>query len=164
MTGLEDADSPTIVDQPVAVNGSPAPLVKLTWDNGEVNELAGAALVGRDVALDEAVLSGELAPLVPGGQNDSMSRVHAEVRPSRGDIVVVDRGSTNGTFVNGHRLQSGQPFFVMELVNGVPITDYCDANHLTLRQRLELFVPVCQAVRHLCLGRRRQGLAAPLTR
>jgi len=97
--GLQDADSPTVVDQPVVVNGAPSPLVKLTWDNGEVNELAGAALVGRDVALDEAVLSGELAALVPGGQNDSMSRVHAEVRPSRGDIVVVDRGSTNGTFV-----------------------------------------------------------------
>ena len=118
VTGLEDADSPTIVDQPVAVNGSPAPLVKLTWDNGEVNELAGAALVGRDVALDEAVLSGELAPLVPGGQNDSMSRVHAEVRPSRGDIVVVDRGSTNGTFVwddaakAWQRLSPGEPHVV----------------------------------------------------
>jgi len=97
--GVQDADDPTIVDQPIVVNGSPSPLVKLTWDNGEVNELVGAALVGRDVALDEAVLSGELEALVPGGQNDSMSRVHAEVRPSMHDIVVVDRGSTNGTFV-----------------------------------------------------------------
>jgi hypothetical protein len=116
--GLQDADSPTVVDHPVVVNGSPSPLVKLTWDNGEVNELAGAALVGRDVALDEGVLSGELAALVPGGQNDSMSRVHAEVRPSRGDIVVVDRGSTNGTFVwdDGakawQRLSPGDPHVV----------------------------------------------------
>ena len=36
----------------------------------------------------------------------------------------------------------------MELVHGVPITEYCDENHLTPRQRLELFVPVCQAVQH----------------
>jgi tetratricopeptide (TPR) repeat protein len=36
----------------------------------------------------------------------------------------------------------------MELVHGVPITDYCDANKLTPRQRLELFVPVCQAIQH----------------
>jgi tetratricopeptide (TPR) repeat protein len=36
----------------------------------------------------------------------------------------------------------------MELVKGVPITEYCDQNHLTPRQRLELFVPVCQAVQH----------------
>jgi len=42
----------------------------------------------------------------------------------------------------------GRPFFVMELVKGVPITDYCDQHHLTPRQRLELFVPVCHAVQH----------------
>jgi eukaryotic-like serine/threonine-protein kinase len=42
----------------------------------------------------------------------------------------------------------GRPFFVMELVNGVPITKYCDDNYLTPRQRLELFVPVCQAIQH----------------
>src|SRR6266550_393455 len=36
----------------------------------------------------------------------------------------------------------------MELVKGVPITDFCDQNHLTPRQRLELFIPVCQAVQH----------------
>ena len=36
----------------------------------------------------------------------------------------------------------------MELVHGVPITEYCDDNHLTPRERLELFVPVCQAVQH----------------
>ena len=36
----------------------------------------------------------------------------------------------------------------MELVHGVPITEYCDENHLPVRERLELFVPVCQAVQH----------------
>jgi serine/threonine protein kinase len=43
---------------------------------------------------------------------------------------------------------SGRPYFVMELVHGVPITQYCDDNHLTPKARLELFVPVCQAVQH----------------
>src|SRR5262249_45449918 len=43
---------------------------------------------------------------------------------------------------------AGRPYFVMELVQGVPITRYCDEHRLTLRQRLELFVPVCQAVQH----------------
>ena len=42
----------------------------------------------------------------------------------------------------------GRPYFVMELVKGVPITKYCDEHHLTPRQRLELFVPVCQAIQH----------------
>ncbi len=43
---------------------------------------------------------------------------------------------------------TGRPYFVMELVHGVPITRYCDDNHLTPRERLELFVPVCQAIQH----------------
>src|SRR5206468_3892382 len=44
--------------------------------------------------------------------------------------------------------EAGRPYFVMELVHGVPITKYCDDNHLTPRERLELFVPVCQAIQH----------------
>ena len=51
---------------------------------------------------------------------------------------VLDAGTT----------EAGRPYFVMELVHGVPITKYCDDNHLTPRQRLELFVPVCQAIQH----------------
>jgi eukaryotic-like serine/threonine-protein kinase len=51
---------------------------------------------------------------------------------------VLDAGAT----------ESGLPYFVMELVRGVPITQYCDDNHLTPRERLELFVPVCQAIQH----------------
>src|SRR5437660_7035623 len=43
---------------------------------------------------------------------------------------------------------TGRPYFVMELVHGVPITKYCDGNHMTPRERLELFVPVCQAIQH----------------
>jgi serine/threonine protein kinase len=43
---------------------------------------------------------------------------------------------------------SGRPYFVMELVRGVPITEFCDQRRLTTRQRLELFVTVCQAVQH----------------
>jgi serine/threonine protein kinase/tetratricopeptide (TPR) repeat protein len=43
---------------------------------------------------------------------------------------------------------SGRPYFVMELVKGMPITDYCDQNQLTPRARLELFLPVCAAVQH----------------
>src|SRR5262245_32825687 len=43
---------------------------------------------------------------------------------------------------------SGRPYFVMELVRGVPITEFCDQRQLTPRQRLELFVTVCQAVQH----------------
>ena len=51
---------------------------------------------------------------------------------------VLDAGSTD----------SGRPYFVMELVHGVPITEFSDGSGLTTRERLELFVTVCQAVQH----------------
>ena len=52
--------------------------------------------------------------------------------------TVLDAGAT----------ESGRPYFVMELVRGVPITDFCDKNQLPSRERLELFVKVCRAVQH----------------
>ncbi len=44
--------------------------------------------------------------------------------------------------------ERGRPYFVMEFVDGVPITDYCDLHRLSLRQRLELFIQVCEGVQH----------------
>ncbi len=51
---------------------------------------------------------------------------------------VLDAGATD----------SGRPFFVMELIDGVPINEYCDHERLSPRQRLELFVAVCRAIEH----------------
>ena len=51
---------------------------------------------------------------------------------------VLDAGAT----------ETGRPYFVMELVRGIPITDYCDQHHLDIAHRLELFVQVCHAVQH----------------
>ena len=50
--------------------------------------------------------------------------------------------------LDGGLTDRGRPFFVMELVNGLPLTKICDEAKLTPRERLELFVPVCQAVQH----------------
>src|SRR5262249_24475291 len=49
---------------------------------------------------------------------------------------------------DGGVTEARQPFFVMELVRGVPLTQYCDQRRLTVTARLELFVAVCQAVQH----------------
>jgi tRNA A-37 threonylcarbamoyl transferase component Bud32 len=51
---------------------------------------------------------------------------------------VLDAGTTD----------TGRPYFVMELVRGVKITEYCDHNQLTTRERLDLFIKVCQAIQH----------------
>ncbi len=50
--------------------------------------------------------------------------------------------------IDGGETESGQPYFVMELVRGVPITAFCDGNHLPARERLKLFISVCQAIQH----------------
>jgi serine/threonine protein kinase/tetratricopeptide (TPR) repeat protein len=50
--------------------------------------------------------------------------------------------------LDGGATASGRPYFVMELVKGVPITEYCDLNRVPVRERLGLFGHVCQAVQH----------------
>ncbi len=50
--------------------------------------------------------------------------------------------------LDGGETATGRPFFVMELIRGVPITEYCDQHQLPVNQRLELFADVCKAVRH----------------
>jgi hypothetical protein len=50
--------------------------------------------------------------------------------------------------LDGGTTASGRPYFVMELVKGIPITKYCDQEHLSPQERLALFIPVCQAVQH----------------
>jgi eukaryotic-like serine/threonine-protein kinase len=51
---------------------------------------------------------------------------------------VLDAGTT----------ETGRPFFVMELVRGIRITEYCDQNNLTTKERIDLFIKVCQAIQH----------------
>jgi len=49
---------------------------------------------------------------------------------------------------DGGTTPEGRPYFVMELVRGIPITEYCDREQLSITDRLELFVLVCRAVQH----------------
>ena len=74
-------------------------------------------------------------------------QVIARFEAERQALAMMDHVNIARVFDAG-ATESGRPYFVMELVHGVPITKYCDDNHLTPRQRLELFVPVCQAIQH----------------
>jgi len=62
-------------------------------------------------------------------------------------LALMDHPSIARVFDAG-ATDTGRPYFVMELVKGVPITEYCDTVHLTPKDRLQLFVPVCQAIQH----------------
>src|SRR5262245_61161487 len=83
--------------------------------------------------------------VVRAGLNSA--QVVARFEAERQALALMDHPNIARVF-DGGSTASGQPFFVMERVQGVPLTRYCDEHHLTVPQRLELFVSVCQAVQH----------------
>jgi serine/threonine protein kinase len=74
-------------------------------------------------------------------------QVVARFEAERQALALMDHPNIAHVF-DGGETASGRPYFVMELVRGIPITEFCDQNHLPIRERLELYVTVCQAVQH----------------
>ena len=74
---------------------------------------------------------------------DVIARFEAE----RQALALMDHPNIARVFDAG-TTESGLPYFVMELVKGIPIIEYCDQQQLTTRERLDLFLSVCQAVQH----------------
>jgi serine/threonine protein kinase len=74
-------------------------------------------------------------------------QVVARFEAERQALALMDHPSIAHVFDGGATAQ-GRPYFVMELVKGIPITDFCDQNQLSVGQRLGLFVAVCQAAQH----------------
>jgi len=74
-------------------------------------------------------------------------QVLARFEAERQALALMDHPNIAKVFDAG-TTEAGRPFFVMELVKGALITKYCDEHRLTPKQRLELFVPVCQAIQH----------------
>ncbi len=73
--------------------------------------------------------------------------VLARFEAERQALAVMDHPSI-ARVLDAGTTPDGRPYFAMELVKGTPITEFCDARKLTPRERLELFVPVCQAIQH----------------
>jgi len=73
--------------------------------------------------------------------------VIARFEAERQALALMDHPSIAKVFDAG-ATESGRPYFVMELVRGVKITEYCDEHSLTTEERLELFVQVCNAIQH----------------
>jgi eukaryotic-like serine/threonine-protein kinase len=75
------------------------------------------------------------------------AQVIARFEAERQALALMDHPNIAKVFDAG-TTETGRPYFVMELVKGSPITRFCDERRLTPRQRLELFIPVCQAIQH----------------
>jgi len=73
--------------------------------------------------------------------------VVARFEAERQTLALMDHPNIARVFDAG-ATETGRPYFVMELVRGVPITDYCEQHGLSFGRRLELFIQICQAVQH----------------
>jgi serine/threonine protein kinase len=129
-------DQPPMREQPGAVIG-PYQLLEQIGESGfgVVFLAEQTAPVRRKVALKV---------LKPGMDT---RQVVAKFEAERQALAIMDHPNIAKVF-DGGATPFGRPYFVMELVKGVPITEFCDQNCLTPRQRLELFIPVGQAVQH----------------
>ncbi len=73
--------------------------------------------------------------------------VVARFEAERQALAMMDHPHIARVF-DGGATDAGRPYFVMELVKGVPITEFCDQNEFSTEQRLKLFISVCKAVQH----------------
>ena len=113
-------------------------------DHPNIARVLDAGTTGQTESGRWSVVSGQPDKEVVGGQGSVVSNLAPGQWPE-GD-------SDSSSLSPDHRplttAPAGRPYFVMELVRGVPVTEFCDQHNLTIRQRLELFINVCQAVQH----------------
>lgn len=127
--------SPPEPDHPEQIG--PYRIVRVLGEGGMgiVYEAADTGAVRRHVALK----------VVRGGINSR--EVRARFDAERQALALMDHAGIAKVLQAGET-ESGEPFFAMELVKGLTITDYCDSRRLTTNERLDLFISVCEAVQH----------------
>ena len=122
----------------------------------------GGAVIARRYELVEKIGEGGMGEVWVAKQSEPVKRkvalkvikkgmdsksVLVRFEQERQALAVMDHPNI-AKVLDGGLTESGQPFFVMELVDGAPLTKFCDEAKLGIKERLELFVPICQAVQH----------------
>jgi hypothetical protein len=148
-------------DEPGAFLSEARPEFDVTMVQPSAAPLVGTILAGRYKLLEEIGTGGmgsvwvaeqiepvrrKVALKVIKAGMDSKS-VLARFEAERQALALMDHPNISKV-LDGGLTEAGRPFFVMEYVKGVPITEYCDALRLSIPERLELFAQVCQAVQH----------------
>jgi tetratricopeptide (TPR) repeat protein len=146
---------------PEATSGHQPGSPVCTEDHGDRTAIVGAVLAGKYKLIEE-IGQGGMGSVFMAQQQEPVKRlvavkvikagmdsraVLARFEAERQALAMMDHPNI-ARVLDAGTTDGGRPFFVMELVKGTPITRYCDEHKLTPRQRLELFVPVCQAIQH----------------
>ncbi len=133
-----------------------------TPPSGRITGLAAGTVIAGRYTLVEVIGEGGMGSVYLANQTEPVKRqvalkliktgmdskvVLARFDAERQALAMMDHPNIARVF-DGGMTPTGQPFFVMELVHGVPITEYCDTHRLSVAARLQLFVSVCQAVQH----------------
>jgi tetratricopeptide (TPR) repeat protein len=160
------ADDPGFLEQPAGslwgtVDGPAAPALDERLAKAGIAEQPGMVLGGRykllqligEGGMGDVWLAEQMQPvqrkvalkIIKAGMDSR--QVLARFEAERQALALMDHPNI-AKVLDGGATESGRPFFVMELVKGMPITKYCDEHRLTPRGRLELFIPVCQAIQH----------------
>jgi serine/threonine protein kinase/Flp pilus assembly protein TadD len=138
--GPLDAAPPTVDDPLRAGPGTVIGPYKLIQEIGEGG--MGTVWMAQQTAPIKRLVA--LKVIKPGMDS---KQVLARFEAERQALALMDHPSI-ARVLDAGTAPGGRPFFVMELVKGVPLTRYCDEHRLTPKQRLELFIPVCQAIQH----------------
>jgi serine/threonine protein kinase len=138
--GLEPAGNPMGSNEPSPQPGSVIGPYKLLEPIGE----GGMGTVYMAEQTQPVRRKVALKVIKPGMDT---KQVIARFEAERQALAMMDHPNI-AKVLEGGTTPSGRPYFVMELVRGIPITDYCDREQLSVPERLDLFVLVCRAVQH----------------
>ncbi|MBN2588945.1 MAG: protein kinase [Sedimentisphaerales bacterium] len=150
---LEYHDSSSFLDAPVFESDTIIDITPISEDSGTV--------IGRYKLL-EKIGEGGMATVYMAEQERPMHRrvalkiiklgmdtkqVIGRFEAERQALAMMDHPNI-ATVLDAGTTETGRPYFVMELVRGLPIIEFCDKNNLNTEERLELFISVCHAVQH----------------
>ncbi len=160
---LHDQDKGFLADQPRAAGANPDAqrLLQLGLSGDALISEKPGDTIGRYKLLDRVGEGGCGVVYVAGQEEPVRRRVALKIiKPGMNSVEVISRFEAErqalalmdhpniAKIFDGGATDTGRPYFVMELVRGIPVTEYCDENSLPMSARLELFVQICQAVQH----------------
>ncbi len=140
------SDPEATLDSAAAPVGLPGPDLGLIGPYRLIRELGEGGMGQVWLAEQSAPVKRQVAlKIIKAGRYDHSALLRFDVE--RQTLAIMDHPGIAKVFDAGATSQ-GQPYFVMEYVPGSPITNYCDRKHLSLRERLALFIKVCDGVQH----------------